>query len=385
LVIGSGPAGVAASRPLVEAGLEVTMVEAGEWCEPKSIEQSWVDFRLTDDNQWALLAGAPAEVATSTRRSAKFSVPWVANIANGAAERLGFAAENFEGMPFAAVGGFSIAWGSGLALFDRQDLVGWPISLEDLSPHYAALVDRIGASGPWPEGHGPTPARLTGHPGLHPTAKQLLARAKPRAGFSINAGLHAVLGAEQGGRSGCDLGGSCLFGCSRNAIWSAAYEVKALQASPRFALRSNLRVDAIQRLERGWSIVCSDGTKMAARYVVCAGGAIGSPRLVLPVIGWNGSPVRLQSSPVGAFALFVPGRLGAPWERRFFGLAQLQVCRQIDEAGDYLYGGVFCGEGIPLRFLMSMMPTSPHLAMRILRELVPACLFGEVFFGGRHL
>lgn len=383
-VIGSGPAGVAAARPLIEAGLNVTMIEAGEWSEPDLIARPWIDFRTQEKDQWARLAGAPAEAANATRRSAKFSVPWVADIANGAEKRLRFAADNFEGMPFAAVGGLSTAWGSGLAMFDARDLAGWPVSPEELSESYAAVADLIGASGPWPKGHGAPPASLAPHPGLHPTAQRLLARAKPRQGFEIDEGLHAVLGAGRDGRGGCDLSGACLFGCSRRSIWSAAYEVRALQAGPRFTLRSNLRIDAMTREGEGWRLTGHDGSVVRARRVICAGGAIGSPRLVLPLSGRNGAPVRLLSSPVGAFALFVPGRLGAAWEKRFFGLAQVQVRQEIDDAGDYVYGGVFCGEGIPLRFLVSMAPVKPRLAMRIFRDLVPACLFGNIFFDGRH-
>lgn len=383
-IIGSGPAGVAAAHPLLEAGLSVMMVEAGEWSEPKTIERPWTEFRTQERDQWSLLAGAPAEAGGASRRSAKFSVPWVADIANGAEKRLGFAADNFEGMPFAAVGGLSTAWGSGLALFDEADLAGWPVGLDELTPHYIAIAERIGASGPWPEGHGPPPTGLSPHPGLHPTAQRLLARARPRPGFAMSAGLHAVLGAEHGGRRACDLNGSCLFGCARKSIWSASYEVRALQMSPRFLLRSNLRVDCLRKEQDSWALSCSDGSTIHARHVICAGGAIGSPRLILPLVRSNGPPVRLLSSPVGAFALFLPERLGAAWERRFFGLAQVQVRQQIDAAGDYVYGGVFCGEGVPLRYLVSMAPVSPRLALRIFRDLVPACLFGNIFFDGRH-
>lgn len=37
-----------------------------------------------------------------------------------------------------------------------------------------------------------------------------------------------------------------------------------------------------------------------------------------------------------------------------------------------------------MRFLASMAPVSPKLALRIFRDLVPATLFGNVFFDGRH-
>lgn len=318
-----------------------------------------------------------------SEKSPKFSVPWIANSVRLAADRLRINTDGFEGLPFAAVGGLSTAWGAGVSLFDSEDMSGWPISPEDLSSDYSAVAEKIGVTGEWPHDCA-APADLRPHPGLHPTARLLLDRTKPRSDFGLGIGLRAVLGRDRPGRSACSLDGSCLFGCSRNSIWSAAFEVQSLKALAHFELLSELRVERIEQNSPYWQVHCENGVRIRARYVVLAAGAVGSARLALPLLHMQRAPVRLLSSPMGAFLLFVPSRLGAPWETRGFGLAQLYFRQNLPADSDYAFGALFAAEGIPLRFLLARLPARSMLGLKVLRELVPACLLGNIFFNGRH-
>jgi choline dehydrogenase-like flavoprotein len=382
-IIGSGPAAVAAAGPILAAGLEVLMLEAGEWSSPDFPNESWTDFRTGSTQQWPVLGSKSGWPAAKKTKSPKFSVPWIRGLVDGAPDALAFRADGFEGTPLAAVGGLSTAWGAGLGLFDANDIRHWPIDWSELLESYGAIADQIGASGHWLETHLPAPATLKPHPGLHPTAAKLLSRAEPRSDFSVVPALSAVLAENRGERRACDRGGSCLYGCPRESIWSAAYEVRAFERNPRFRLLTGVRVDKLEKREPGWTLVCRTGVRIRARHVICAAGAIGSPRLTLPLIAGAPRETRLLSSPAAAFALLLPSRLGAAWERRFFGLAQLQIKQSISSE-EYVLGNLFCGEGVPLRFLASMVPFAPRLARRVFRDLVPACLFGNVFFDGRH-
>ena len=57
IVVGSGPAGVSAAFPLVNAGLNVLMVDGGKEQKMNPPQKKNLDLRLHDKNQWKWMVG----------------------------------------------------------------------------------------------------------------------------------------------------------------------------------------------------------------------------------------------------------------------------------------------------------------------------------------
>lgn len=392
VIIGSGPAGTAAARTFIDQSISVTLLEAGEKVErPEFPASDWMSFRRRQTRQHEAYYGEsiPAASQTSTR-SPKFSVEWFAELAERSADLLAFQETGFSGVPIAAHGGLSAAWGAGVSLFSEQDLAEWPIALDDLLPHYRSVAARIGLSGQWPEGVRPPEANLYAHPGVHPTAKRLLNASNKRGGqgMKIATALQAVVPATTGGRRGCDLSGFCLHGCPRKAIWSAEFELEALLLSRRLDLHSGTFVTEISRAPDGrWLISTRTAgggrTEFLARRVFSAAGAIGSARIIDQALGL-GARRRLLSTPTAAFAAVVPAYLGRGWSEKVYGLAQVSFEIALSQGNGDIFGYLFSAERISTSAMESASPLGFRGTGEVFRELAPATLLGNVFFDGRH-
>lgn len=386
LIIGSGPAGVSAAFPLIERGLSVCMIEAGDAVAPPALQEAHASVRARA-GAWRSLFGEDLEAMVPEGGvSPKFRIPRFAPLLAGGGERLQIDLSGTAGRLIAAEGGMSVAWGAGVGVFGPEDLERWPISANDLAGSYRTVAARIGISGDLgpdaPEGLQPA-----AHPGLHPSAARLLerqARWRADGGVTLRPGASAVVVREKDGRAACERWGNCLYGCARDSIWSAAADLRILARAPRFTLRSGALVTELARTSEGWTarllLTSGETQTVTARRVVCAAGAIGSAALVMKTLGLR-TPRRLLSTPTGAFALIIPARIGQPWEERFFGLTQLSITIR-REGPTTAFGGLFATEGVPIQFLQVLSPLSWRGTFNLFRGLAPACLLGNLFFDG---
>src|SRR4051794_17230217 len=61
--------------------------------------------------------------------------------------QLGIEAQNSALLPSLALGGLSNVWGAAMLPYAQHDLGGWPITAEQLAPHYAAVLELTGLAG----------------------------------------------------------------------------------------------------------------------------------------------------------------------------------------------------------------------------------------------
>lgn len=392
VIIGSGPAGTSAARVLIDAGLHVTLLEAGQKVKRTVFPaDDWMTFRNHASRQHEAYYGAAINAARDgATRSPKFSVDWFADLLDRSAQMLDYQATDFAGAPVAAVGGLSVAWGAGVSLFNEMDVEGWPISLGDLIPHYLSVASRIGLSGEWPASIEMPENPVQPHPGLHPVAEYLLRGSQKRdpQQMKLAVALQAVISSGMAGRQGCDLSGFCLHGCSRGSIWSADIEVEALCKSANFELRTGAFVSAVSSMPDGRWLLRVTGAggelqEIAARRVISAAGAIGSARLVDQALGLNARR-RLLSTPTAAFAVVVPAHFGRGWSERVYGLSQLSLDLSLKSDAGSAFGYLFSAERLPISALESASPFGFRGTWEVFREIAPATLLGNLFFDSRH-
>ena len=301
LVIGSGPAGAAASAALLARGRSVIMIDAGETLEAQ--RQSL---------RGKLERSAPEDWAAADLKEYKAPLP---GLPGGALSRFGsdYFVRDREGLfapapdwlalrPSYARGGLSNAWGAAVLPYRQEDLKGWPIGADDLEPHYRALAGLIPIAGqaddlqalfPAQDVAGFTPLKLSAQ------AEGLLARLQRRKASLSAGGVHFGR-ARVGAANDCRNCGLCLVGCPYGAIFNAATIVDRLAPNPAFEYRPGLRAERFSEGADGVELTCrlADGQveTIKGERLFIAAGVLPTAQLVLASTVGAGREVMLLDS-----------------------------------------------------------------------------------------
>lgn len=383
IVVGSGPAGVAAAWPLVQAGLDVRMLDASSDATlPPSPTGTIGDFRR-DGSRWRAQFGADlAGLQHEGANSPKLATPMARGVLEGFAPALGLSANGFLALGSLGQGGLSKVWGGVAAIYDAHDLAAFPFGTEALQPSYDAVMARIGVSGA--PGHPEGPA-------LTPPASRVFdahARRGPAQGFRLRRTANALLMHDMGTRQGCARCGLCLWGCARGSVYDSATALGPLRQFPNFTYHPGHRVEALDA--DGPAVIAATPAgpvRIAAARVVLAAGTLATTALVVRRLGLLDTPVTLLNNPAGAIAFLVPSLVGAALPGRSFALAQLSYEAALpDGHGDgdgEAAGCIYGADTLPLTEVAARMPFSRPVALRLSRALAPALLLATIYLPGR--
>jgi len=395
IVVGSGPAGVSAAFPLVESGLRVLMVDGGETPSVGVPDTEYLAARISDARQWEWMVGrdyrALREPAAS---SPKFRAPTLEYAFRGFAEANRIAAEGFIPVGSLAVGGLSNAWGCGVARFSGSDLEDFPFPEETLTPSFEAVARRIGISGR-------TDDDLSGFFGVDAWAQKPIPmdalherlernylrhrKALMDGGFRLGRARLAVLSEpESSERQACSQQGFCLWGCAREALYSARYELRQLARHPNFQHRSGFVVDRLERDGSTWRVCGRDrrdgsGETLLGSCVVMAAGTLATTSIVMRSLP-GFTETRLLALPMAAFVLWLPAFLGTA-RTQASGLAQLAFT--LDAPSGTICGFTFSTHALPVAEFVRHAPLARRHALRLFRTLLSSTIVVNCFFPGR--
>ncbi len=397
-IVGTGPAGVSVAFPLVEAGLRVVMIDAGQEDGAAPPRGDYFSLRVNDPHQWEWMVGRDLyALHNRDATSPKLRVPTLAGTFVGFREMNHIETVGFAALGSLATGGLSNAWGAGVARFDRDELAAFPIGGEDLTPGYEAVSRRIGLSGRSDDD-------LTEYFGVDDWADPALEldpnctiifdryRRRKKGGWKEDVTMGrsrlAVLVQDREGRLGCNRSGLCLWGCSRQAIYSARHDLEALKRHPNLEHASGIVVRELARSGENWSIRSvdrggGDHSDCVAKAVVLAAGTIATTAIALRTMGIFDRPLRLLSNPTAAFLAMLPERLGrevtsgqnlAQLSMRLGGLSQFGP----------VHCTLFSATQIPAYEFVRHLPLSRALAIDAWRLIAPAAIAGNCFLPGEH-
>jgi choline dehydrogenase-like flavoprotein len=395
VVVGSGPAGASAAWPLVQAGRNVIMIEAGGNLDRPSWERPpLADVRGTPASFRWLFGSNLSALRRVGASSPKIRTSLAPGLIEAYTQANRVSASGFTSIGVLATGGLSNLWGAGASAFDDADLRGWPIDAADLAPSYNAVCDRIGISGSLTDDlsarHG-LGLRLDPELPLGPVAEDLLKKytnRRERLEIRLGRGRAAVLTRPRAGREACTLDSFCMWGCSKGAIYNSAQDVAAMSQAVNFRLVENMLVEEVQPDRDGWMVRGREfqgGAPKAifAKKVLLGAGVLPSTRLALAALSRYGVDRRLHTTPSFTAAFLSPRDIGRPLPRRGFALGQLTATIPI-EKDDYALGTLFQSDGVAAADIAAGMPFSTWGALRLTRRLAPAVIVGLFYLPSRY-
>jgi len=384
IVVGSGPAGVSAAIPLVDAGRRVLMIDGAH---PSPLPSE----RATQTQPWRRMLGDTlAALRPDDGLSPKLRTPVALDVVGGFQRWAEVTEDSFFAVGAMARGGLSQVWGAFVAELDQQDLQGWPLTADELAPSYRAVTERIGISGSTDDDmaafYGVSGPVLPPLP-IGPTASVMLQRyaaGKPYRDFALGLARNAILTVARGERQACNLSLACLWGCPRGAIYDARQDLAALQRHPNFQLRNGAAAIRLTQEPDGWAVETAGGeTALRAPRLLLAAGTLGTLRLAVPLLRLGKTVLRLLNSPLMAMPLLLPRRLGKPAPREGYSLAQLGFrLRYAAEPTHYVTGGIYETIALPPSSFAARLPMGRRAGTAVFRALSPALAIATVYFPG---
>lgn len=291
--------------------------------------------------------------------------------------------ENADALSSLAYGGLTNAWGASILPFRQADIEGWPIALDELAPHYEAVLRFVPIAAEHDELSESLPL-YTETPGAlrrGPQAEMLLghlrrnAAALRAAGFDFGASRLAVL-ASVGHPHRCRHSGLCLYGCPYRSVYNAVHTLEKLVGGGRVDYRGDIYVD---RLGEAGDAVAIDfherrnparRGRLSASRVFVACGSISSTRLMLESMGRT-QPVPLRDSQY--FVIPMVTLRAAPVSVATQGNTLAQVFVEYENVGIFAHAThlqIYGYNDIMLSALAKRLPLGPARLERALRPML---------------
>jgi choline dehydrogenase-like flavoprotein len=275
LIIGAGAAGGVAAARLARAGIRVVCLEQGGWVNASDFPGDKLQLELEASQRWAL--------NPNTRRAA---ADYPCEVSEADVHPLMFNGVGGSTVHYTAI--WTRLMPSDFAVRTLDGVADdWPISYEELQPHYEAVDAEFGASG-----MGGDPAYPPGAPPPHPAfplgpSGSTMAKGMNRLGWHWWPATNAMPSRQVGSRSACMRRGTCLWGCVEGAKGSTdvTHWPVALKHDARLVTNARVREITIDERGRATGAVYVDRSgaehHQAASIVLLAANGVGTARLLL--------------------------------------------------------------------------------------------------------
>ncbi len=309
-MVGSGPAGVACAKALLDAGRRVRMLDAGLTLEADRLgpveklrqkrPEEWtpVDMAAYQSGMNPDVGGVPLKLVYGSDFAYR-----------EADEHLGLHYDDVGLRPSLARGGLSTVWGAAMMPYLDSDLGEWPFRLSTLAPHYTAVLQFTGlaASRDRLEDLFPLYTDVFTELRLSRQTQQLLERmerhreALAQAGIRFGRSRLAVRGNSPSEEGGCCYCRLCMYGCPYGYIYSSADTVEQLLRNPGFSYQSGVVIEQVRESAQGAEVL---GYERATRRPLSwrgaraflAAGVIPTTRILLRSLGAYDQPALIKDS-----------------------------------------------------------------------------------------
>jgi choline dehydrogenase-like flavoprotein len=255
---------------------------------------------------------------------------------DGAKRHLGVSNNGVGVRPSLAFGGLSSVWGAAMLPYMEQDVLDWPIGLQELNPHYEAVLRLTGLSADRDDLADILPL-FTNSPGYLLPSRQASSmwramcrnRDKLRRAGIIYGRARVAIKAARGSRDpGCLYCGLCMYGCPYHYIYNSEQTVLQLQVDERFSYQPDVVVtkveeDADRVLIRGYDRLNRNPIEVKADRVYLAAGVISTTGILLRSMAAYERPIMMKDSQYFLLPLLLTTRIPNVKDERLHTLSQI--------------------------------------------------------------
>jgi len=340
IVVGSGCTGAMAAQTLVERGVKVLMLDAGEQTDMKTNipRKSFTAIREEDNEQYKYWLGENFEgIVTGKTTTGAQLTPSRKYILNQTEKFLPVLSDTFFPMESLSYGGLGNAWGLGCCVFSKQELEATGLPVNEMQNAYQVIADRIGISAEKDDATPYTSGELSNLQkagSIDPNSQHIYARYKTRKN-SLNAnGVYmgkpalALLTEKKNDREPVDYNEMDFYTDNGAAYrpWSTINELKKKQ---NFQYVSNAVV--LSYSSEGESVIVNyidshaneKKTITCKKLILCAS-TLSTARIVMRSSNYSGR-LSLLCNPYKYFTLLQPSLLGKISNEPRTALAQLAM------------------------------------------------------------
>lgn len=392
LIIGSGASAVHAAYPLVQGGLAVRLLDMGhedQTYAPLIPSESFLEIRKKDQQQHRYFLGDRFEgIPLGALNVGPQLTPPRQYITKGAPELTPVESKTFHPFASLALGGMASGWSAGAMGHCREEIEDFPISVEDLAPHYEAVAERIGVSGEVDDLY-PFDGELKAMmPPLRidRNASTILDRYEKRrselnaSGFHMGKTRLAALSQKHRGRGPDRYLDMAFWGDADQSVWRPRYTLNELRSFKNFAYQRPVLVGNFTELSDGTVEVSARNMETGwtethrGRKLVLAAGTLGTARLVLRSMNQYDVRVPFVCNPYTYYPMVNLNMLGKIPGDQVHSLAQLCVVYDPQVPGrPYVHGRVHSFRSLLNFKIIKEMPLPYREGVRVMRLLQP-CL-----------
>ncbi|HYM80063.1 MAG TPA: GMC oxidoreductase [Candidatus Limnocylindria bacterium] len=311
LVVGSGPAGIAAALALLDRDQPVTLIDVGRDLESEVAATPRQLAGLPYDAWPPALLERLANLSGSVKGGFPMKTNFGSDFAyRGAPDLMPLDVRDAEIIVSLARGGLSNVWGSNVFSFAVADFRGWPIDGDSLAPAYRAVLRHI----PLSAGRGddleaimPLYCDRLEPRFLSRQAEQMLRdladhrEALHASGLFFGPSRLGLRTSASATDAGCVRCGLCLHGCPYDLIYRSAHTLTELEAHPRFRYAGGFYATRFAETASGVEVhAVREGGRAPARFegarLFLGCGAYSTARLILESLARHGLEVTMLES-----------------------------------------------------------------------------------------
>ncbi len=392
IVVGSGCTGAQAAQTLVEAGVDVLMLDAGNADNTyKSLipDKNFVDIRAKDESQTDYLLGKEFE-----------SISW-GDIGGGAQltpprkfmvrdvnRFLDVLSKSFFPVESLAYGGLGNGWGLGCTVFSGSELEQAGLNPSKMKDAYQVVSDRIGISG----GNDDITPYTTAHlQGIMPPAvvdrNQETLRQKYQKrkhwfksnGFALGRTSLALITEDKGHRKAYETYDLDFYADKGLSAYRPWITVDGLKNKPNFTYKGGVVVKSFKEMGNGevvvtaWNKDTGEKEKFIAKKLVLTPGPLGTARIVLRSLGQGNEKLPILSNPYGYFPCINFSQLGKKIEKNITGFAQLSLFHDEGMNGDDIaMASLYSYRSLMLFRIIKEAPIAFQDGIQLMNFLMPA-------------
>ncbi len=407
IVVGSGCTGAMAAQTLVEAGVNVLMLDAGntdDTYEKLIPEKDFTSIRQTEEAQSDYLLGKKFE-----------SISW-ANIGSGSQltpprkymvkeveKFLEIASQTFFPVESLAYGGLGNGWGLGSCVFTDKELEAAGLDASKMKAAYQTVANRIGISGAQDDITAYTTAHLSN---IMPPApvdsnqEQLRTNYNRKKqwfaqnNFFLGRTALALITKDKDHRKAYQPKDLDFYSDKDQSAYRPWITVNELKKKSNFSYKGGIIVKQFKQLENGdveiitWNKAKNEEEIFRTQKLVLAPGVLGTARIVLRSFPEENQTLPLLCNPYAYFPCINVSQLGKTFERNTSGFAQLSLFHDNNMQGDDIaMASLYSYKSLMLFRIIKEAPVNFRDGISLMNFLMPAFVIMGLFHpeksGGR--